>query len=107
MLADNLTKIPAIFRTYRGPANQSFNCQIWEAARATTATPTHFEPVSISIGPAPVSLKYIDAGIGLNNPVRQIREEASAIFPDRSVACLISIGSGHSSVTRIEEGALF
>src|ERR1700761_5070085 len=99
MLADNVDRHPALFRTYRALANQTFNCQIWEAARVTTATPTLFEP--IAIGSYPVLLKYIDASMGLNNPVRQIRDEASAIFPDRPVACIISIGSGHPKVIRI------
>src|ERR1700761_4389323 len=104
MLADNVDRHPALFRTYRAPANQSFNCQIWEAARATTATPMLFDP--ISIGFPGIALKYIDAGISLNNPVQQIRSEASTIFPDRPVACIISIGSGIPTVIHIQENGL-
>lgn len=33
---------PILFRTYEHSSN--VECQIWEAARATTATPTFFEP---------------------------------------------------------------
>ena len=104
MLADNVDRHPALFRTYRAPANQTFNCRVWEAARATTATPTLFEPIAIVS--TPFCLKYIDASLGLNNPVRQIRDEASAIFPDRPVEYIISIGSGHPNVIHIQGGGL-
>jgi patatin-like phospholipase/acyl hydrolase len=36
---------PILFRTYEHPSN--VECKIWEAARATTATPTFFEPIEI------------------------------------------------------------
>jgi len=100
MLADDITaKIPILIRTYRGPANQIDDCGVWEAARATTAIPTYFEP--ITIGKPGTALRCIDGGFGQNNPVSQVCEEASAIFPGRRVSCLISIGCGQTSTIHI------
>src|SRR6201996_6587029 len=100
MLADDITaKIPILIRTYRGPANQTDDCEVWEAARATTATPEFFEP--ITIGKPGTALRCIDGGFGQNNPVSQVCEEASAIFPGQKVSCLVSIGCGQTSTIHI------
>src|SRR6201996_667949 len=105
MSADNMTaKIPTLFRTYLPPENRTFDCEMWEAARATTATPTYFE--SIAIGLPDSAPRYIDGGIGCNNPINQVRQEASLVFPNSTVACIISIGSGQASVIHIPERGL-
>ncbi|KAG6887705.1 hypothetical protein C0992_011131 [Termitomyces sp. T32_za158] len=41
---------PRIFRTYQVGANQGSNCKVVQAARATTAAPDLFKPVSIIFG---------------------------------------------------------
>ena len=86
--------IPHLFRTYPAPKNRTSNCTIWEAARATTAAPAFFKP--IVIGEPGASHPYIDGGVGCNNPIAQVLEEAELIFPDRHVACVISIGAGQA-----------
>src|ERR1700761_4134149 len=106
MLADNITaKIPILIRTYRGSANQTDDCHVWEAARATTATPTYFDP--ITIGNIGTALRCIDGGFGQNNPVSEVYEEAKAIFRGRSVSCLISIGCGQASTIHIPKTGFF
>src|SRR6201996_797262 len=95
------SKIPTLFRTYLVPENRTFDCEVWEAARATTATPTYFE--SIAIGLPDSAPRYVDGGIGCINPINQVRQEASLVFPNKRVACIISIGSGHASVIHIPE----
>ena len=105
MSADNMiAKIPTLFRTYIPPENRTFDCELWEAARATAATPTYFE--SIAIGHPGSAPRYIDGGIGCNNPINQVRQEASLVFPERTVACIISIGSGQASAIHIPEHGL-
>src|ERR1700761_7186586 len=100
MLAENITaNIPEIIRTYRGPGNQCFNCRIWEAARATTATPKSFDPMIM--GHPGMELVYIDGGFGRNNPVNECREEAKDVFPDQPLMCVISLGCGHPSTVHI------
>ena len=93
--------IPVLFRTYSVPKNQTFNCTIWEAARATSATPTFFK--SIEIGGPGTRQRYIDGGVGLNNPTAQMLLEAESIFPGRRVACIISIGTGQTEMTSISK----
>ncbi|KAJ6438980.1 fungal specific transcription factor domain-containing protein [Purpureocillium lavendulum] len=89
---------PRLFRTYAVRENASFNCRIWEACRATSAAPTYFEP--IKIGDKGEEETFVDGGLGYNNPVEQVLEEARRLFPGRKVACVVSIGTG---VARIIE----
>jgi len=93
--------IPHLFRTYQAPKNRTYNCTIWESARATTAAPAFFK--RIVIGEPAASHPYIDGGVGCNNPITQVLEEASLVFPDRQVACIISIGAGQADTICIPE----
>ena len=104
--ADNLNAgIPVLFRTYPVPKNESFDCTIWEAARATSAAPTIFK--SIEIGESGLRQFYINGGVGLNNPTMQVLTEAELIFPGRDAACIISIGTGRPKVTSIPKPGLW
>jgi predicted acylesterase/phospholipase RssA len=96
---DVVAGTPSLFRTYRAPKNQTFDCTIWEAARATTATPTFFE--QIVIGTLGSSQPYVDGGLGCNNPVAQVLEEAMLMFPSRYLSCIISIGTGQAQTIKI------
>jgi len=86
---------PRLFRTYKAPEYQSPNCMIWEAARATSATPTFFERIVINEEP------FIDGGMGGNNPIHQVLQEAELMFPDRHIACIVSIGTGQAETISI------
>src|ERR1700761_3450745 len=102
MSIDNMpVKTPTLFRTYLSPENETFDCELWEAARATTAAPTYFK--SIVIGPSDSPLRYIHGDIGCNNPINQAVQEASLVFPHRKIACIVSIGSGQASTIRMPE----
>ncbi|KAF8586138.1 FabD/lysophospholipase-like protein [Ramaria rubella] len=99
---------PRLFRTYKTPKYPTFNCTIWEASRATSASPPFFK--RIVIGQPGSSEHYIDGGIGCNNPIKQVLEEAAVIFPARKVACIISIGTigtGHPQTIGISTPSLF
>jgi len=86
---------PRLFRTYKAPEYQSPNCMIWEAARATSATPTFFERIVIN------EEQFIDGGMGGNNPIHQVLQEAELMFPDRHIACIVSIGTGQAETISI------
>ena len=90
---------PHLFRTYSTPKYETFNCTIWEAARATSAAPTFFK--RIVIGELGSSQSYVDGGMGCNNPIMQVLEEAELIFPGRHVACIVSIGTGQPQTIRL------
>ncbi|RDB16830.1 Kinesin light chain [Hypsizygus marmoreus] len=86
--------LPVLFRTYEVSANQSDNCTIWEAARATSVVPQLFKP--ISIGVEGLKQQFLGASMGWNNPALQVLEEAESCFgSDCQVACLVSLGAGH------------
>jgi len=106
MPAANMTAaIPRLFRTYRVPKNESFDCTIWEAARATTAAPTFFKGIEIG-GPGRKE-RFIDGAFGRNNPIGQVFEEAELVFPSGRVACAISIGTGQAQTIAIPKPGLF
>lgn len=63
---------------------------IWEACRATSAAPTFFPPMMIGNPP----IAYIDGGLGYNNPIRPLMDEAGTIWPGRKIGCIVSIGTG-------------
>jgi predicted acylesterase/phospholipase RssA len=97
--------IPHRFRSYRARKYQTVNCKIWEAARATSATPPFFE--RIVIGDPGTSQPYVDGGMGCNNPIAQVLEEAELVFPTRRVACIISIGAGQAQTLAIPRPGWF
>jgi len=68
--------------------------KIWEACRATSAATTFFDAIALG----PYSEEFVDGGIGANNPILQLWNEAQAVWgPDsleRNVNCIVSIGTG-------------
>ncbi|KAG6867062.1 hypothetical protein C0993_007129 [Termitomyces sp. T159_Od127] len=85
---------PRIFRTYEVEANQGYDCTVVQAARATTATPNLFQPVSISSGG--VTETFVGASLGYSNPTSLVLEEAVMAFgSSQPVACLVSLGAGN------------
>ncbi|KAJ7109046.1 acyl transferase/acyl hydrolase/lysophospholipase [Mycena crocata] len=93
MSAHNLdAKKAVLFRSYESPKEVQIPSTIWQAARATSATPAFFERVFI--GPPTRREPFIDGGLGQNNPAEQVLSEAEVIFPTRKLRCLVSIGTG-------------
>ena len=91
----NSVGAPIHFRSYGVPKYSSINCTIWEAARATTAAPTFFKRIAIA-APGHAKEEFVDAGLGCNNPVMEVLEEARIVFGDYTkIGCIVSIGTGH------------
>jgi hypothetical protein len=66
-----------------------FNCTIWQAGRATSATGLAFKPIQIG------QHLFIDEGAGTYNPAPQILDEAAANeWPGREIGVFISVGTG-------------
>jgi len=99
-MAESLTAPPTIFRSYHGEGVSKSKCAIWEAARATSAAPSFFKPMTIRKPPPPI--KYVDGGLGYNNPAKLALIEAGRIWAGKNV-CLVSIGTGHPSASGIVE----
>ena len=94
-------QIPRLFRTYQAPKYPAPNCTVWEAVRATSAAPIFFKRIVVNGEP------YIDAGMGCNNPVQHVLQEAELMFPNRHVACIISIGAGQAQTISIPNPGWF
>ncbi|KAI7091445.1 general substrate transporter [Hortaea werneckii] len=68
--------------------------KIWEAARATSAATSFFDPITID-GSA-----YVDGGLGMNNPVDRLWREAREVFVtgeqnlEAVIRCVLSVGTG-------------
>ncbi|KAI9373162.1 serine hydroxymethyltransferase-domain-containing protein [Aspergillus egyptiacus] len=66
-----------------------FNCTIWQAGRATSATGLAFKPIQIG------QHWFIDEGAGTYNPSPQILDEAVVNeWPGREIGVFISVGTG-------------
>ncbi|KAK0729271.1 hypothetical protein B0T21DRAFT_452709 [Apiosordaria backusii] len=88
---------PRLARTFPGADGWDRDIKIWQAARATTAASSFFKPQELGSG----SKKglYIDAAIGVNNPIEYLLKEAVEEFGSgRRLGCIVSIGTGTREV---------
>jgi len=90
---------PTLFRSYECMGHNADICSIWEAARATSAAPSFFKPITIE-NPLPKST-YVDGGLQNNNPAELARAEAQKIWPRAKRFCIVSIGTGRLKAIRI------
>src|SRR5579862_2479706 len=86
---------PILFRSYNTHENNAAKCAIWKAARATSATPSFFDPVFINI-PAPGAW-YVDGGLRYNNPAQVALDEARQCWPQIKRFSVLSIGTGRQT----------
>ncbi|KAJ7447392.1 acyl transferase/acyl hydrolase/lysophospholipase [Mycena latifolia] len=91
--------IPELFQSYNTPDEPAKDCMIWEAARATSATPGLFKPMEI--GSRRMKQQYIGGSLGHNNPTALVLTEAEHIYPSHPVVLVVSIGSGHPDTIQI------
>lgn len=86
-------------RNYHGE-EPAANCSIWEALRATSAAPLIFDPITI-VDHSGIEVEYVDGGLGMNNPVRALVDEAKSIWNPASgfhVGSIVSIGTGQQAL---------
>ncbi|KAG9119196.1 hypothetical protein FRC07_005927 [Ceratobasidium sp. 392] len=87
------------FRTYPSRVNDTTDCYIWEAARATSAEPKFFKPALIREDG--LMMHYVGGGLRCNNPTDELLHEAAQHLPGRRVACILSIGTGQQAPIRL------
>jgi predicted acylesterase/phospholipase RssA len=93
--ADRDTKDIVRLRSYGLPHEPNIRATICQAALATSAATTFFDPVSIG------NRSFADGGLGANNPVDEVEGEASNIWCSDNgdlkplVKCFVSIGTGN------------
>jgi len=101
--ADRYTKDIVRLRSYSLPDEPNIPATICQAALATSAATTFFDPVAIG------NRSFADGGLGANNPVDEVEGEASNIWCSETgdlkplVKCFISIGTGEPSIKAFED----
>ncbi|KAJ7819757.1 hypothetical protein B0H14DRAFT_2600393 [Mycena olivaceomarginata] len=96
--------LPVLLRTYNTPDYPAMDCTIWQAGRATSAAPTFFK--QIQIGHPGLEEAFLDGGMGHNNPTAALLLEAKVLFPDKQIACIISLGTGQPHTINIPKPSL-
>ncbi|CAE6388418.1 unnamed protein product [Rhizoctonia solani] len=91
--------LPVLFRSYTVSSNPSPDCTIHEALCATMAHPDLFK--SIDIVESSVSQSFVGGELGCSNPLAHVLAEVKRLCSDRQVACIISIGAGHSRTIQV------
>ncbi|KAH0537476.1 hypothetical protein FGG08_005739 [Glutinoglossum americanum] len=106
---------PYLFRSYdhypavpKNPSERNpgraHHGEIWQVARATSAAPTYFTPITIN------NRKFGDGGFGTNNPAWEVIWEVTQMTGKRSdlgnIALMVSIGTGMSPVSKFGQGLL-
>lgn len=85
-------------RTYDIAGDRYPNVLIYQAARATTAATTYFRPMPIRDDEGREE-KFVDAALGMNNPISKCLEEAAELYgKQRTLGCLVSLGTGSRHV---------
>ena len=86
---------PHSFTTYE----RNDETTIWEAARATSAAFTFFEEMIIGTP----GVRYIDAGLGFNNPGKVACDEVDRLWPGREIGVFVSLGTGKEPPSSLEK----
>ncbi|KAF2197978.1 FabD/lysophospholipase-like protein [Delitschia confertaspora ATCC 74209] len=94
----NALGLPRILSTYDPNDRQT---RIWEALRATSAAPTFFEEMTFGTP----KVTYLDGGMGFNNPCAEVDYAAKALWEDRSIGVIVSVGTGLQSIPSVRKMA--
>jgi predicted acylesterase/phospholipase RssA len=100
---DHDTKDIIRLRSYILPEESNIPTTIYQAALATSAATTFFQPVNIG------NRTFADGGLGANNPVDEVEGEAANIWCSESgdlkplVKCFLSIGTGNPGIKAFED----
>ncbi|KIM27688.1 hypothetical protein M408DRAFT_24339, partial [Serendipita vermifera MAFF 305830] len=90
-------------RSYPVRSQQILPVTVIEAALASCAAISQFDPVTVGTGRK--KKEYIAAGLGAANPIREVITEAHSLFGGEStVACLLSVGTGHPGIITLTSG---
>ena len=101
------TRFPELLRSYPATGRDAIKCEIWEAARATSAAPTFFKEISIKISGGS-TLRFVDGGLKCNNPVNDVMGEAEVVFGlKQRVGCVVSLGCGLKSAIEVKKPSAY
>jgi uncharacterized protein len=88
-------RIPWFFkrRHARDPDKKGYDFLMRDVARATSAAPTYFEPLQLTVDPDG-NRAFIDGGVYANNPAMCAYVEARKIYPEENDFLVVSLGTG-------------
>lgn len=94
-------RLPFFFRSERARKRPDYDFPMVQAARATSAAPTYFEPVKIDAGDSQDYYALIDGGVFANNPAMCAYVEArgylgaeNSDYPPGTEVFMVSLGTG-------------
>jgi patatin-like phospholipase/acyl hydrolase len=92
-------RAPFFFKSRRAkdPARPEDNFLMREAAHATAAAPTYFEPAKIETGGGSTYLALIDGGVYAINPAMCAYAEVRHVAPPDAEVLLVSLGTGENT----------
>jgi uncharacterized protein len=97
---DLSTSQPFFFNSDKTMRDCGSEVLMWQAARATTAVPTHFGPLRLSISSYPShenrEVLLVDGSVYASNPAMCALVEARALFPREEDFLLVSLGCGEA-----------
>ncbi|OXV09199.1 hypothetical protein Egran_03041 [Elaphomyces granulatus] len=103
------TANPKVFRSYKiREEYDSDNLTVSDAARATSAATSFFDPVEIG----PYGQQYVDGALVHNNPINKVWEEAQNIWAPLEddlvdkIKCIVSVGTGDPGTTPFPDAIL-
>ena len=82
---------PFFFKSWKAPSRPPWRVRMEDAARATSAAPTYFEPARISTDRSTIGL--IDGGVCVNNPAMCAYAESRRLWPEEEI-WVVSLGTG-------------
>lgn len=86
-------RAPFFFRSSKARTDGSYDFPMKQAARATSAAPTYFEPLKIETGDAKGYYALVDGGLYANNPAMCAAVEGQRLFPGEELL-VMSLGTG-------------
>lgn len=85
---------PLFFKRHKARAEAERNFLMTEAARATSAAPTYFEPLKLDVPGSNDYHALVDGGVFANNPAMCAYVEAKTLFPKAKDFLVVSLGTG-------------
>jgi hypothetical protein len=85
-------QLPFFFKSHKIAADPTYNWQLAEIARATSAAPTFFPPFHLTRDDEDYAL--VDGGVFVNNPSMAAYAEARSLYPDAVTFTVVSVGTG-------------
>ena len=87
------TRAPYFVKSWRTVEEPERDIRLWEAARATAAAPTYFEPALIEPPGGGAKLSLVDGGVFATNPAMCAYAEAARLNVEGDVR-IVSLGTG-------------